>query len=121
VVDKRSLARDVNERVRALNASFGVEPFAFEVLCECERDECLDRFEMPSSAFDEIRTVLDRFVVASGHEGGARIVGEEEAYRIVALEPAAAYASEPQGRLAQLGERLPYKQRQASTETTRAL
>jgi hypothetical protein len=93
VVDKRSLAREVNERICAVNASFGQVPVSFEVLCECLRVECLERFEVSSSVFEEIRAGLDRFVVAAGHEDEELVVSEEQAYRIVALEPAAAYAS----------------------------
>ena len=93
MVDKRSLAREVNERIRTVNASFGQVPASFEVLCECLRADCLERFEVASSAFEEIRAGLDRFVVAAGHEGGEQVVSEEEAYRIVAFEPAAAFAS----------------------------
>ena len=93
MVDKRALSREVNERIRAVNASFGVVPTTFEVICECERGDCLERLEVPSAVYDEIRSELDRFVVAPGHEGEERVVAEDAAYRIVALPPAAAYAS----------------------------
>jgi len=93
VVDKRALAREVNERIRAVNASFGFLPMTFEVLCECERGDCLERLEVPSSAYEEVRGELERFVVVPGHEGTERVVAEGAAYRIVALEPAEAYAS----------------------------
>jgi hypothetical protein len=93
VVDKRALAREVNERIRAVNASFGFVPTTFEILCECERGDCLDRLEVPSSAYEEIRGELERFVVLPGHEGTEHVVAEGAAYRIVALEPAEAYAS----------------------------
>jgi len=68
-------------------------PPTFEVLCECERADCLVRFEVQSSVYEEIRVEVDRFVVAAGHEGEERVVSSGTAYRVVALEPAAAYAS----------------------------
>jgi hypothetical protein len=93
LVGKRSLAREVNQRIHAVNASFGQVPPTFEVLCECERGDCLERFEVLSSAYEEIRLEVDRFVVAAGHEGAERVVSGEGAYLVVALEPVAAYAS----------------------------
>jgi hypothetical protein len=93
VVDKRALAREVNERIHAVNASFGFVPTTLDLLCECERGDCLERLEVTSSVYEEIRRELERFVVAPGHEGTERVVAEGPEYRIVALTRAEAYAS----------------------------
>ena len=93
-LDNRLLFREVNERIRAVNAAFGVPPVTYELLCECERGDCLERLEVPSAVFDEIRTDLQRFVVVAGHEEpGAEVVAEGATYRVVAVATAAAYAS----------------------------
>jgi hypothetical protein len=57
----------VNERIREISA-FGVANRNIELICECAHKECLQRIEVPSSAFEQARREPGRFVVAPGHE-----------------------------------------------------
>jgi hypothetical protein len=65
---KRTLFREVNERIRELSRRFGGAPSNYEFFCECTRADCLLRVELPGAAFDEIVADEERFVVAEGHE-----------------------------------------------------
>ena len=92
LVDKRALAREVNERIRAIDAAFGAS-VTLEVLCECDVAGCVQRLEVPSSVYEELCSDLERFVVAAGHEGRDWVLSEGIGYRVVAVAAAAAYAS----------------------------
>jgi hypothetical protein len=65
---KRTLFREVNERIRDLSRRFGGAPSNYEFFCECTRPDCLLRVEIPSGVYDEIVAGGKRFVVAEGHE-----------------------------------------------------
>jgi hypothetical protein len=65
---KRTLFREVNERIRELSRRFGGGPGNYEFFCECTRRDCLLRVEIPGGVYDEIVAAGERFVVAQGHE-----------------------------------------------------
>ena len=46
------------------------------VRCECGRDSCVEAFEMPTAAYDDVRSNPARFLVAHDHgvEGVDRLV-----------------------------------------------
>lgn len=75
----------MNERIRGLNAEFGIVTGSYEVLCECGRDDCVQRIEVPAPVFEEIRSVDGRFLVRSGHEDNERVLAVRGTYSVVAL------------------------------------
>jgi hypothetical protein len=89
---KRSLFREVNERIRGINAEFDVLGESYEVLCECGLDGCVERVEVPARVFEEVRTDGARFLVTRGHEQPEHehVLSHNGKYAIVALRPAAA-------------------------------
>ena len=73
-----------------MSAAFTVPPPAFELLCECEQLDCVQRIEVPPDVYERARMVLDRYVIAPGHEvGDDRIVAAERAYTVVVSRPIA--------------------------------
>ncbi|MDX6440699.1 MAG: hypothetical protein QOE43_428 [Gaiellaceae bacterium] len=65
---RRTLFREVNERIRELSRRFGGAASDYEFLCECTRPDCLLRVEIPGGVYDQIVADRERFVVAAGHE-----------------------------------------------------
>ena len=101
----RLVVREVNAAIVELEDRFGRNGHV-SVLCECGAIGCLERLEVPTNVFDEIRITTKRFLVAPGHvgPGGDDLVDETPAYRVVETdsEPRAAVVSssvpaQPQG------------------------
>jgi hypothetical protein len=76
-----ALARDVNERVGEVTASWYAEGERLEFVCECSRAECTDRIHLLFSEYREIRSSPCLFVIVPGHmepeiERAVRDVGD---------------------------------------------
>ena len=75
-VRHRLLLREVNKRIRELNASFGIANGNFDLVCECAREECVQRIKVRALVYERARKRPGRFVagpgslfvVADGHE-----------------------------------------------------
>lgn len=64
-----ALFRSINQRIRELAGRFELvddEPTSF--LCECSDETCVERIELTTAQYDELRTLPVRFVVTPGHE-----------------------------------------------------
>jgi hypothetical protein len=86
---RRSLFRQVNERVRDVSAEHGRTSGGYEILCECAERDCIGSVFVPIHVYEDVRRDERLFVVAAGHErqGLERVVGGADTYRIVAAEP----------------------------------
>jgi len=87
---KRPLFREVNERIRQVNFSFGPESRSNEIiLCECSHSECDVRLEVPADVYDTVRTEGHRYLVAPGHEApeAEEVVAGAPNYLVVAMRP----------------------------------
>ncbi|HZT14473.1 MAG TPA: hypothetical protein VFA19_00870 [Gaiellaceae bacterium] len=61
--------RQVNERIEELQRSFALgtrEPL--QIVCECDRMECTERFPVALSIYEEVRSDPACFLVVPGHE-----------------------------------------------------
>jgi hypothetical protein len=77
--------RNVNERIQRLQHSFAVaEREPLQMICECDRLDCLDRIAVPVDAYEQIRSHPDQFIVATSHEDPAveEVVSVTAAYTI---------------------------------------
>ena len=63
-----ALYRDVNERVKAINDSFGGRLDEAEFVCECGDASCADRLRMKLSEYESLRAEPTHFAVRPGHE-----------------------------------------------------
>lgn len=61
--------RNVNERIKALQHSFAVaEREPLQMICECDRLDCMERLAVGVEAYELIRSYPDQFIVSPGHE-----------------------------------------------------
>src|SRR6476661_10730824 len=61
--------RNVNERIENLQHTFAVaEREPLQMICECDRLDCMERIAVSVQAYELIRSHPDQFIVAPGHE-----------------------------------------------------
>jgi hypothetical protein len=61
--------RNVNERIQHLQHSFAVaEREPLQMICECDRLDCIERVTVGVEVYELIRAQPDQFIVSSGHE-----------------------------------------------------
>jgi hypothetical protein len=82
----QGLFREVNERIREIHSSFddgpgGRGPISF--ICECANIDCADLVDATLDAYAEARARPTRFLLATGHENGGRIVATGAAWVVV--------------------------------------
>ena len=77
--------REVNERITDAGTDLFSETETRELLCECGRLECTERFTMTYAEYREVRGSPHRFIVVSGHDDPAleRVVERRDEYWIV--------------------------------------
>lgn len=81
----RILFREVNERIREINAEFGLGADTVQVFCECAQKECVERIEVPAWLYERVRAAA-QFLIAAGHQapGSERVVEAGSGYLVVA-------------------------------------
>jgi hypothetical protein len=81
--------REVNERIRALNAAFSEFSGEFSIVCECDDSACLEHLSMRPDEYDAVRRDSALFVVVPGHESPAveTVEVERGAYNVVRKKP----------------------------------
>lgn len=62
------LFREVNERVRELQESFGLDDEHVLFVCECAQVDCKDRISMSVAEYEQVRADPARFIVKPGHQ-----------------------------------------------------
>ena len=78
--------RNVNERIELLQHSFAVaEREPLQMICECDRLDCMERVTVPSTPTSRSDPQPDQFIVSTGHEDEAveEVVNVTAAYTIV--------------------------------------
>lgn len=65
VASNENAFRSVNERLAELADA---DDASVEVVCECDRLECVQRLAVPRGEYERIRAHGQRFIVATGHE-----------------------------------------------------
>lgn len=83
----QSLFRDVNERVREINAAFGEVLPLSEWICECADDTCTQRMGLTQAEYELVRANPTRFAVLPSDEHFysdiERLVEQNERYWVV--------------------------------------
>lgn len=90
------LFREVNESIEQLHEELGPAT-AFEIVCECGRADCTERFSITVGEYRSVREDDRQFAVVPGHEKPEveRIVERHEGYLVVEkTDPDAAEAAE---------------------------
>jgi hypothetical protein len=87
--ENETLFRDINERVRGFRdqagETFGAPDELVEFLCECARQDCLDKLRLTAAEYESVRAVPTDFVVAPGHEVAEieRVISESSRFTVV--------------------------------------
>jgi hypothetical protein len=90
-----ALFREVNEQVRSLSGQFSSNAGEVGFVCECSRDDCVERLHVPVDVYEDVRGHGRRFLVKPGHQGDfEQVVDRASGYVVVEKEGAA-------GRIAQ--------------------
>jgi hypothetical protein len=81
----QSLFRAINEQIEGINGSFQVVLEDADYVCECAKNECMERIVMTLDEYREIRRVPTHFFVLRGHvyPDFERVVDERDGYVIV--------------------------------------
>jgi len=66
VARNETLFREVNERIRQVNAGVATEEEA-DFLCECGDDSCTQPIALTPREYEQVRLDATHFVVAPGH------------------------------------------------------
>jgi hypothetical protein len=83
------LYREVNERVRELHDSFGLDDQLIEFVCECARVECTERIRLTPAEYEHVRESGRRFALVDGHETPEveEVVERGERFSVVEKRP----------------------------------
>ena len=83
----------MNEEIRRLAESYAVA-HDFDLVCECETDDCFAPISVSPSAYEAVRASAARFLVKRDHVGeDERVV--EEATHYVVVEKIATRVEQP--------------------------
>lgn len=67
LAENETLFREVNERVRAIASAHGDDEHVYEFFCECSNADCTLHVATTLAAYESVRTVPTRFLIAPGH------------------------------------------------------
>jgi hypothetical protein len=84
IEENEKLFREVNERVKQVQANFEPGPDPVWV-CECGDETCFDKLTVPLSEYQDVRARSNWFLIKPGHEklDVERVVEERSGYTIV--------------------------------------
>ena len=79
-----ALFREVNERIDQLHDDLGGAS-VFEIVCECGDATCIERFNIKSSDYEDLRRDVHQFAVVPGHQRPdvERVIETRQGYLIV--------------------------------------
>jgi hypothetical protein len=96
LAENEALFRDINERVRAIRGETGEgersgDEFQ-EFLCECARQDCLEKVRMTLVEYEGVRSMATDFLVVPGHQVAdtERVLGENDRFAVVRKQGRAA-------------------------------
>jgi hypothetical protein len=90
VVKNEALFRDVNERVKRIDAAHGLpQTELWEFLCECGHADCIERVSLTVDEYERVRSSPINFLVVPGHElpEVEHVVELTERYAVVEKDP----------------------------------
>jgi hypothetical protein len=94
--ENEALFREINERVSQMRGQTGQLDLAtdelLDFLCECARQECLEKLQLSPMEYERVRSVPTDFLVVPGHQVAdiERVVSENERFTVVRKEGRAA-------------------------------
>jgi hypothetical protein len=95
VGENEALFREVNERLRGVNETFGVLTDRIELVCECGDPACAERISLSVREYEQLRAGGAQFVLVPGHADSSdveEVVAHGTGWEIVRKRPGAATA-----------------------------
>jgi hypothetical protein len=82
---RRSLFREVNERICGVTSGFTVLSDRYDLFCECGRADCLERLVVPAEIYARARHDGRIYLVRPGHESSQedQVLEIRRAYSVV--------------------------------------
>ena len=68
LADNEALFREINERVQEQAEAHGDDGHVYAYFCECSRPDCIERVNITSAEYEEVRADGARFILVAGHE-----------------------------------------------------
>jgi hypothetical protein len=68
LAENEAIFREVNERVQEQAESHGNDGHVYAYFCECSNPGCVERVEVTSAEYEEVRAHGARFILAEGHQ-----------------------------------------------------
>ena len=90
-----AIFREVNERLRVVNESFGALTERMEIVCECGDPSCAERISVGIDEYEDLRSHPDRFILVPGHADPSdveEVVAHDSGWEIVRKRKGAAAA-----------------------------
>jgi hypothetical protein len=83
--ENEALFRQINDKVESLNRSLAALSTRMAVVCECGRQECLERIDLGIEEYEHVRLDPTCFIVKPGHvfPDVEDVVEEHDGYWIV--------------------------------------
>lgn len=66
--ENEAVYRTINERIEALNESFGTLAESMTIVCECGELSCAQQIELDPGTYERVRSDPTLFVAVPGHE-----------------------------------------------------
>ena len=66
--ENEAIYRAVNEKIEALNESFGTLAESMTIVCECGNLSCAEQIELDPGTYERVRADPAQFVIVPGHE-----------------------------------------------------
>ena len=81
--------REINERMKGLNATFAEISDEFSIVCECDDAACIEQLSVRTEDYEAIRSDPALYAVAPGHDSPAveTVVEERDRYHVVRKKP----------------------------------
>jgi hypothetical protein len=81
-IRRQAVLRDLNEQIRRIAESFGIEE-PLQLVCECERGDCLARLSVSPQDYEALRRFPTRFLTRTDHVSDHERVVQEMAGCVV--------------------------------------
>lgn len=90
--------RELNERLETRALAKAAVADRFEVVCECDREDCTERIPISVIEYERVREVATQFIVARGHIDSPieHLVAHKDGYDVVSKLGEAALVAEEQ-------------------------
>jgi len=87
--ENEGVYRTVNEKIEALNETFGTLAESMTIVCECGNLACAEQIQLGPGTYERVRSEATQFVVVPGHEipDVEAVIEQTDGYAILRKRP----------------------------------